>query len=104
MSARAWQGLAALLLAVAGLAPLPAQDLAEEDIFSAEAFDQSVADSREQEQANKLEYLVVPMFYKRPREYAAVMRSAIALNGSYFNAQRMFLQYLQNAYLSAGNR
>jgi glycogen phosphorylase len=53
---------------------------------------------------NKLEYLIMPMYYKRPREYAAVMRSAIGLNGSYFNAQRMFLQYLQNAYLSAGNR
>ena len=40
------------------MAPLPAQDLAEEDIFSTEAFDQSVAASREQEQADKLEYLV----------------------------------------------
>ena len=56
MSGRAWP--AALLLAFAGLAPLPAQDLAEEDIFSAEAFDQSVADSREEEQADRLEYLV----------------------------------------------
>jgi len=56
VSARAWS--AALLLAFAGLAPLPAQDLAEEDIFSTEAFDQSVADSREEEQADRLEYLV----------------------------------------------
>ena len=38
--------------------PLPAQDAAEEDIFSAEAFDQSISASRQEEQANKLEYLV----------------------------------------------
>jgi starch phosphorylase len=35
---------------------------------------------------SKLESVILPMFYKRPREYAAVMRSAIALNGSFFNA------------------
>lgn len=52
---------------------------------------------------DKLEHIVVPMFYKRPNEFAQVMRSAIALNGSYFNAQRMLVQYLQNAYLSTGN-
>jgi len=53
--------LRAVLLAAAGLLlalPLPAQDGGEEDIFSAEAFDQSVAESRQEEQANKLEYLV----------------------------------------------
>jgi hypothetical protein len=58
VSARIWRGLAAFLLATAALAPLPAQEPSEEDIFSAEAFDQSVADSRKEEQANKLEYLV----------------------------------------------
>ena len=52
---------------------------------------------------DKLEYMIVPMFYKRPGEFASIMRSAIALNGSYFNAQRMLVQYLQNAYLRAGN-
>ncbi len=48
---------------------------------------------------NKLESVILPMFYQHPREYAEVMRSAIALNGSYFNAQRMMFQYLKNAYL-----
>jgi starch phosphorylase len=38
------------------------------------------------------------MFYKEPDKYGYVMRSATALNGSYFNAQRMVSQYLQNAY------
>ena len=52
---------------------------------------------------DKLERVIVPMFYQRPNEFAQVMRSAIALNGSYFNAQRMVVQYLQNAYLRAGN-
>jgi starch phosphorylase len=52
---------------------------------------------------DKLEYVIIPMFYERPNTYASIMRSAIALNGSYFNAQRMVLQYLQNAYLRTGN-
>ena len=29
-------------------------------------------------------------------------KSAIALNGSFFNAQRMVIQYLRNAYLPGG--
>lgn len=48
---------------------------------------------------DKLESLILPMFYQRPRAYAEVMRSAIALNGSFFNAQRMMSQYLKNAYI-----
>lgn len=33
----------------------------------------------------------------RPTAWAKVMRSAIALNGSFLNAQRMVDQYFQNA-------
>jgi len=51
---------------------------------------------------NKLEQIILPMFYQQPDDFASIMRSAIALNGSYFNAQRMVGQYLQNAYLPAG--
>ncbi len=47
---------------------------------------------------DKLEYSIIPMYYKRPLEYARVMRSAIAINGSYYNAERMVFQYLTNAY------
>ncbi len=47
---------------------------------------------------DKLERVVIPLFYDRPKEYAKVMRSAIALNGSFFNTQRMVSQYLFNAY------
>jgi starch phosphorylase len=47
---------------------------------------------------DKLEYVIMPMFYKRPSAYAEVMRSAIAINGSFFNAQRMVEQYVANVY------
>ncbi|MBD3366956.1 MAG: alpha-glucan family phosphorylase [Candidatus Eisenbacteria bacterium] len=46
----------------------------------------------------KLEHVILPLFYNRPQEYARVMRHAIALNGSFFNAQRMISQYVENAY------
>jgi glycogen phosphorylase len=46
----------------------------------------------------KLEHVILPMFYSQPQEYAAVMRSTIALNGSFFNTQRMLSQYVSNAY------
>jgi starch phosphorylase len=47
---------------------------------------------------NKLEHVILPMFYLRPQAYAEVMRSAIAVNGSFFNTQRMVYQYVHNAY------
>jgi starch phosphorylase len=47
---------------------------------------------------DKLERVILPMFYARPNAYAEVMRSAIAINGSFFNAQRMMAQYVLNAY------
>jgi starch phosphorylase len=52
---------------------------------------------------NKLEYVILPMFYGRPAAFAWVMRNAIALNGSYFNAQRMLFQYVKNAYFPTDN-
>jgi starch phosphorylase len=47
---------------------------------------------------DKLEHVILPLFYRQPTEFAKVMRSAIALNGSFFNTQRMVFQYLRNAY------
>jgi len=47
---------------------------------------------------DKLEMTILPLYYRRPEIYADVMRSAIALNGSFFNAQRMVLQYAREAY------
>jgi glycogen phosphorylase len=47
---------------------------------------------------DKLENVIVPMFYGRNDSYAEVMRLSIALNGSFFNTQRMVAQYVMNAY------
>jgi len=46
----------------------------------------------------KLERVILPLYYGLPFAYADVMRSAIALNGSFFNTQRMVEQYVRNAY------
>ena len=46
----------------------------------------------------KLERIILPLYYGLPFAYAEVMRSAIALNGSFFNTQRMVEQYVRNAY------
>jgi len=46
----------------------------------------------------KLEGVIVPMFYKDRDRFIEVMRHAIAVNGSFFNTQRMLQQYVLNAY------
>jgi len=47
---------------------------------------------------DKLEQVILPLFYNAPDGYAKVMRAAIAMNGSFFNTQRMISQYVRNAY------
>jgi starch phosphorylase len=47
---------------------------------------------------------ILRMFYHSPEEYAQVMRSAIAINGSFFNTQRMVTQYAMNAYAAEPER
>jgi starch phosphorylase len=47
---------------------------------------------------DKLGRVILPMFYGQPNAYSQVMRSAIAVNGSFFNTQRMVSQYVSNAY------
>ena len=51
----------------------------------------------------KLEDVVLPMFHRRPLAYAEVMRAAIAHNGSFFTAQRMVAQYVENAYRASSS-
>jgi starch phosphorylase len=46
----------------------------------------------------KLEEQIIPMFYRDRDRWIAVMRHAIALNGSFFNTQRMLQQYVLKAY------
>ena len=53
---------------------------------------------------DKLEQVILPLFYKEPDKFAQVMRSAIALNASFFNTQRMISQYVRNGYAQAGGR
>jgi starch phosphorylase len=48
---------------------------------------------------DKLEHVILPLFYKEPDRFAEIMRSAIVLNGSFFNTQRMISQYMKNAYV-----
>jgi len=47
---------------------------------------------------DKLERVILPLYYGKPEAYAKVRRAAIALNGSFFNTQRMVSQYVTNAY------
>ena len=47
---------------------------------------------------DKLERTVLPAFYEDGHAWATVMKSAIALNGSYFNSHRMIRRYASEAY------
>jgi len=46
----------------------------------------------------KLEEKILPLYYSKQEEWQRVMRNSIALNGSFFNTNRMLQQYIQNAY------
>ncbi|MBI4597854.1 MAG: alpha-glucan family phosphorylase [Candidatus Omnitrophica bacterium] len=45
-----------------------------------------------------LEQTVAPLFYRNRDRFIDVMRHAIAINGAFFNTQRMLQQYVMNAY------
>ncbi len=47
----------------------------------------------------KLENVIVPMFYNERDRYINIMQHAIAINGSFFNTQRMVQQYITDAYV-----
>ena len=47
---------------------------------------------------DKLEHAVIPLFYQERDRFIDVMRHAIALNGSFFNTQRMMQEYVLKAY------
>jgi starch phosphorylase len=47
---------------------------------------------------DKLEQIVMPLFYHNRDDFLDVMRHAIALNGSFFNTHRMLQQYVMKAY------
>ena len=47
---------------------------------------------------DKFEQIILPLFSQDPDSFTQVMRSAIAINGSFFTTQRMMFQYTRNAY------
>jgi starch phosphorylase len=47
---------------------------------------------------NKLEHMILPLFYQDRNRYIDVMRNAIAINGSFFNTHRMMQEYVLKAY------
>ena len=47
---------------------------------------------------DKLEHKVMPCFYKDREGFIEIMKHTIAINGAFFNTQRMVEQYLRNAY------
>jgi glycogen phosphorylase len=48
---------------------------------------------------SKLESVIIPLYYGERHKYLEVMQHAIAINGSFFNTQRMVQQYITDAYL-----
>ena len=48
---------------------------------------------------DKLGKVIIPMFYNDRERYIRIMRFAMALNGSFFNTQRMLQEYLLKAYM-----
>jgi starch phosphorylase len=49
---------------------------------------------------DKLESTIIPIYYNRPEQFRCIMSHCIALNGSFFNTQRMVQQYVLKAYFS----
>jgi starch phosphorylase len=47
----------------------------------------------------KLESVILPMFYEERKKFLEVMQHSIAINGSFFNTQRMVQQYITDAYM-----
>jgi starch phosphorylase len=47
---------------------------------------------------DKLERIVIPLYYHDRNRFINIMQHTIALNGSFFNTQRMVQQYIAKAY------
>jgi len=70
------------------------------------ALEAALGDDRDARDAQllyqKLDEAVLPAFFKQRERYLEIMRNAISLNASFFNTQRMLLQYLYDAYVEHG--
>jgi glycogen phosphorylase len=49
---------------------------------------------------DKLEHVIVPLFYHDRHRIMDIMAYSIAINGSFFNTQRMVQEYVLNAYFN----
>ncbi|MCA1793326.1 MAG: alpha-glucan family phosphorylase [Desulfobacteraceae bacterium] len=49
---------------------------------------------------DKLEHAIVPLFYNDRHSFMDIMAYSIAINGSFFNTQRMAQEYVLNAYFT----
>ena len=47
---------------------------------------------------DRLEKIIIPLYYNNRDRYIEVMRQAISYNASYFNTERMLSQYVSKAY------
>ncbi len=52
---------------------------------------------------DKLENDILPLYYRDPHQFVQIMRSTISLNGSFFTAERMVMQYAKAAYGLGGH-
>ncbi len=48
---------------------------------------------------DKLEDIIIPMFYKERDKWINIMQHSIAINASFFNTHRMVQQYVSNSYI-----
>lgn len=48
---------------------------------------------------DKLEQIILPLYYREREKWLDIMRHSISFNASFFNTQRMVQQYVLNAYL-----
>ncbi len=48
---------------------------------------------------NKLEYIIIPLFYKRRDDWIQIMKNSIGQIAYYFNSHRMMRRYVTEAYL-----
>ena len=71
------------------IGPSPNQAVSEEEKRSRELADLY----------NKLEYLIIPKFYKERDNWISMMRNSIGKVAYYFNSHRMMLRYATDAYL-----
>jgi starch phosphorylase len=62
-------------------------------------FDETMSRSHDSNSLyEKLESVILPLYYNDRTAFTQVMRQAIALNGSFFNTQRMVQEYVLEAY------